>query len=309
MIWRGVAAIAVLALAGSARAQDVQFASDFSEPGGPFARHAAAAEPFELPPLPNGSSPDEVFDNPNWTAPIDRDVVESDLTATGLIARPNCWYLRLDAYAWSEKLAHYEVISESGPLITLGYARRLGQSRYRFEIFGGGADFNLKIPTGGGTFRYHESNAVSYIGGRLEYDYLIEPPSWTRARLVLGGGTRLWNHSVDTGLLPGQDVSDFWWTFYPYVGIETREPTEPGLHFFGSARFGITPLTYERTSDVTLYPQCGITYQAELGVRGERLALSCFLESMTWNNSGTSKGVFQPDAAYATLGLRLALNY
>ena len=78
MAWRGVLAIAMLALAGSALGQDVQFASDFSRPDGPFARHAAAAEPFEVPTLPTGSSPDEVFDNPNWTAPIDRDVVEGE---------------------------------------------------------------------------------------------------------------------------------------------------------------------------------------------------------------------------------------
>ena len=29
-----------------------------------------------------------------------------------------------------------------------------------------------------------------------------------------------------------------WWTFYPYIGLETRESSEPGPQFFGSVRVG-----------------------------------------------------------------------
>lgn len=109
-----------------------------------------------------------------------------------------------------------------------------------------------------------------------------------------------------------------WWTFYPYVGLETRESDEPGWKFFGSVRFGLTPLTFQSINfpvtddycvNTSLYPRCGVTGKMELGVRFQRLAVSAYLEGFTWGESAESRGSLQPASRMLTIGGQLGYTF
>ena len=114
----------------------------------------------------------------------------------------------------------------------------------------------------------------------------------SRIRGVVGVGTRFWFRDLHDAVTPsGNPVGGYreeWWTFYPYVGLETKEPDEPGWSFFGSTRFGLTPLTYQHITDCvggfddTLYPRCGITAQAQFGVRYQRFWIGSYVEYANW---------------------------
>ena len=114
---------------------------------------------------------------------------------------------------------------------------------------------------------------------------------------------------------PVAGYQETWWTFYPYVGLETKDSDEPGLKFFGSVRVGATPLTYQYATyfDTTAWPRCGITGQLEAGVRYQRFSLSAFVEVMTWGASAVVQDAygdysFQPDSRMLTLGGQAQLH-
>jgi hypothetical protein len=119
--------------------------------------------------------------------------------------------------------------------------------------------------------------------------------------------------------LPDGDVAGYqetWWTFYPYIGLETKDSPEPGPKFFGSVRFGITPLTYQYATyfDTVVYPSCGVTGQMELGVRFQKFSVSAYLEAMTWGKSNVATDAygdssFQPDSRMLTIGGKLAYTF
>ena len=115
---------------------------------------------------------------------------------------------------------------------------------------------------------------------------------------VLGSRPPGRGHASD---VPVSGYQEIWWTFYPYVGLETRNSDEPGLQFFGSVRVGFTPLNfqyatltdpdYPRAGSV-VYPRCGMTGQMELGVRYQRFSASAFVEG--------SRGARRPSSATPT---------
>ena len=164
------------------------------------------------------------------------------------------WYFRQEAFYWNERSDGRDFVNEYGPLSTVGYLHRNGFERFRMELFGGtmAYDGGAQYDDGSGNEvyePYHQSNGTNYLGVRGEYDLLIEPACWSRVRAVVGVGTRFWIRDLHDAVTPSGDevygYQEDWWTFYPYIGLETKESDEPGWQFFASARFGLTPLTYQ----------------------------------------------------------------
>jgi hypothetical protein len=226
------------------------------------------------------------------------------------------WYYRLDTFYWNERGGGQDLVNEAGPISTIGYLHRYGCERLRFELFGGTVSYDgAAMYDDGTTEAYHQSIGTNYLGIRAEYDLLFEPVAWPRVRLLAGVGTRFWIRDLRDATTPtGNEVDGYqetWWTFYPYVGLETKESDEPGLHWFGSARFGVTPLTYQHATyfDTTVYPRCGLTGRAELGVHYRQLSASAVLETMTWGESADVRGTFQPASRMLTIGGQLGYTF
>jgi hypothetical protein len=236
------------------------------------------------------------------------------------------WYYRLDYFHWNERLNGSDFVNEDGPLSTVGYLRRSGPERFRFEVFGGTVayDGGAQYVDDSGVYHtepYHLSNGTNYLGLRGEYDLLIEPAAWTNARIVLGVGTRFWLRDLRDVELPDMFVSGYqetWWTFYPYVGLETKVADPNALHFFGSVRVGLTAFTYQYadiadpyygTGGSVLYPRLGVTSQAEVGVAGRHFSLSAFTELMTWGESAVVRYSLQPASLMLTVGGRVGCTF
>ena len=198
------------------------------------------------------------------------------------------WYFRQETFHWNERLGGADFVNEYGPLSTLGYQHRSGIERFRFEIFGGTeAYYGAAQSDDGTTYPYNQSNGTNYIGLRGEYELLIEPAVWPQIRFVLGIGTRFWLRDLQDltgpdGTIYVSGYQETWWTIYPYIGVQTREPNDTGFHWIGSARVGLTAFTYQYAdfidlynyplnSDTVLYPRCGVTAQLKLGVQVPRV--------------------------------------
>jgi len=224
------------------------------------------------------------------------------------------WYTRVDYFHWNERLAGQDFVNEDGPLVTLGYLRRIGIERFRVELFGGDVHYGADIEFDDGTSEPLAST-TGYLGVRGEYDLLLQPDWWPRASFLVGLGTRLWVRDLRDETLPsGVPVVGYqetWWTIYPYLGIETRCAPGEATGLYGSARIGCTPLTYEHVTlfDVRLHPRTGVTGQLECGWRGRRLHLAGFFEAMTWAQSGAVRGVLQPESRLFTLGLKTGFSF
>ncbi len=259
---------------------------------------------------------------PDWAAPPQQPPVVATLPAAATVERPieSTWYFRQEAFYWNERSDGRDFCNEYGPLSTLGYLHRNGCERFRFELFGGTMAYD-----GGAQYYdannnliyepYHASNGTNYLGVRGEYDLLIEPACWERFRLLVGVGTRFWIRDLHDAVTPSGDqvfgYQEDWWTFYPYIGLETKESQEPGWQFFGAARFGLTPLTYQYASgfDTALYPKCGVTGKMELGVRVSHFSASAYLEAMTWAESAPNEDAFQPASRMLTVGGQLGYTF
>jgi hypothetical protein len=273
---------------------------------------------------PPGQDVSRTFSAPrqDWTAAPQQLPVVSTAPAPAVVERPveSTWYFRQEAFFWNERSDGHDFVNEYGPLSTVGYLHRNGCERFRMELFGGtmAYDGGAQYQDDGGNWiyePYRDSNGTNYLGVRGEYDLLIEPACWTRVRAFVGVGTRFWIRDLHDSVTPsGTDVygyQEHWWTFYPYIGLETKEPDEPGWHFFGSARVGLTPLTYQSAScsNTALYPRCGVTGKTEFGVRFQHFCLSAYLEVMTWGESAVAGDSFQPDSRMLTVGGQLGYTF
>jgi hypothetical protein len=262
----------------------------------------------------------------DWTTAPERPMVVSVAPDAPPVDSPitSTWYFRQEAFYWNERLDGHDFVNEYGPLSTLGYARRNRHERFRFELFGGTVAYDGGAQYWDGSYEpYHQSNGTNYLGLRGEYELLIEPACCPRVRAFAGVGTRFWIRDLRDAVTPsGNFVGGYqetWWTFYPYLGLETRDSEEPGWKFFGSMRFGLTPLTYQYVAfpvpdptfavNTALYPRCGLTGQLELGVRFQKCSVSAYIETMTWGESAESRNSLQPESRMLTLGGKLAYTF
>lgn len=224
------------------------------------------------------------------------------------------WYTRVDYFHWNERLDGADFVNEHGALVTLGYVRRVGRERFRFELFGGDVHYD-----GGAMFEDGTSEPLTattgYLGVRGEYDLLFEPDCLPAVSLLAGIGTRLWVRDLRGGTtssgIPVFGYQETWWSVYPYIGVEKRRAPGGLFEFYWGGRIGCTPINYQYATwfDVPVYPRIGITGQAEAGVRGDWLFLAAFFEAMTWSQSNVAQDSFQPDSRMLTVGVKAGVSF
>ena len=97
------------------------------------------------------------------------------------------------------------------------------------------------------------SSHTNYLGVRGEYDLLFEPELLPSLTFFTGIGTRVWNRDLpDDFTASGTFVAgyqEFWWTVYPYLGMETRRDLHKGIEFYSMECLGLTAITLERAFD------------------------------------------------------------
>ncbi len=228
------------------------------------------------------------------------------------------WYTRIDYFYWGEQVDHRTFMQNNGAAPTLGWQQRHGRQRYRAELFGAKVDYSADL---GG---YDGSNVTNYLGLRAEYELMFEPENWERLSFFGGVGTRFFVRSIpDIFLAPtvvAVGYQESWWTFYPYVGAESRRKMNTNWEPYWRARIGLTAFTREHIADddVTLFPRPNLTGQIELGYRGPRWFVSAYSEVMAWSRSarvldyqggGTYYYVNQPNSQNVMLGLKSGWSY
>jgi hypothetical protein len=335
-IWRIAATIAVLSGSCTAWAADFDFHAQ--PPDGPEFGHPAdrdLASPTRLPPA-DGSPgpaarttsypmPGQIYGNPppgqaggpgNWSRLEGMAGGQRDLSGTVLfpVRLESTWYARVDYYHWNERLDGADFVNEDGPMVTIGYQRRVGRERFRFELFGGDIHYDGGAQYDDGTSE-PLSSRTGYLGVRGEYDLLFEPDCWPAVSLFVGFGTRLWARDLRDGVTDSGvyvwGYQETWWTVYPYLGLEKRRIPGGGPEFFWGGRIGCTPLNYEYVSwyGTALYPRIGITGQVEAGYRGQWLSLAAYFEAMTWSESAVAQGILQPASSMLTIGLKAGVTF
>lgn len=283
--------------------------------------------PYQQPTLgPASSSPAQAFGGPVLGTPVPGVVFPSDapakVTLPVELPRESNWYTRFEYFHWNERIHSVDFVNESGLLSTVGYARRNGSERCRLELFFGNVNYSGSSQSDDGDIPL--KGTTGYIGLRGEYDLLIEPLWLPEQIFVLGIGSRFWMRDLKDGVdAEGYLVTGYqetWWTMYPYIGIESKPYRGDGIQLYGSARFGLTPLTWEHATvlDVTLHPRLGVLGEAEIGLRGARWSLAGTVEVMTWSHSGSRvipsysddiMYAFQPTSQMFTAGVKAGFTF
>jgi hypothetical protein len=230
------------------------------------------------------------------------------------------WYTRIDYFSWTERLNGATFVKETGVLPSLGYMRRSGRERYRVELFGSKVNYKAAYLFDDG-FAVTDTSKTDYLGTRLEYDLMYEPERFPGVSFFGGLGSRFWIRNLPDDQIDATHAiigyQEVWWTFYPYIGMETRRTMSPDYEFFWRGRIGMVAFTYEHVSmdDVTLYPRQGFTTQLEAGVRGPHLFISANFEAMQFSQSATVDKLatdmqsMQPRSQLFLLGLKTGVSF
>ncbi len=228
---------------------------------------------------------------------------------------PATWYTRVDYFHWNEKILSTDFVNESGALFTVGYQRQIGIERFRGELFGGVVDYDGYGQFGNGTLETLKSN-TGYLGLRGEYELVLAPAAWQRHLEFLAGfGSRFWIRDLHDGTAddgtPVFGYQEDWWTFYPYLGMETNATLSSGLEFYTESRVGATVLTYDFASigDRPLWPTPSVMANAEIGIRGSRFYAAVRAEVMRWEDSPIVQDAYQPRSTMYTVGGRLGVMF
>jgi hypothetical protein len=102
-----------------------------------------------------------------------------------------------------------------------------------------------------------------------------------------------------------------WWTFYPYLGIESCDKLSNGLEFYAESRVGANVLTYEFASigDRPMWPTPGLVANVEVGLRGARFYAAARAEVMRWEDSPVVQDSYQPRSTMYTVGGRFGVMF
>jgi hypothetical protein len=235
-----------------------------------------------------------------------------------------CWYTRAEYFHWNERSGGTDFVNEAGALYTLGYTRQFGVERFRAELFGGQVNYqgyDMYQATSSSPIEYIPlSNNTDYLGLRGEYELVLAPAAWEgRAAFLVGFGTRFWIRGFPDGtdaqgnMVPS--IQETWWTFYPYLGLETHLPWGSNLEVYSESRVGATALTYQLSTVDTnpLWPQPGIMANTEIGLRGSHFFAAARVEVMSWSPSplvwGSSAQWNQPNSVMFTAGGRCGFMF
>ena len=230
---------------------------------------------------------------------------------------PASWYTRIDYFHWNERIGGQDFVNESGTLFTVGYQRQIGSERFRGEIFGGDVHYDGYGQLDDGSLETLTSN-TGYLGLRGEYEMVLAPAAWKgNAAFLLGVGSRFWIRDLHDGTDNAGDpvwgYQEAWWTTYPFLGLETHYWLTSRLDLYSETRAGMTAVTYEYAtagySDRPLWPRPGVLFNAELGLRGERLYLAARAEVLSWEQSSEIQGTLQPHSVMYTVGARLGYMF
>ena len=311
-LWRAIFAGSFLTMAATAIAQDWirQPYPGFEPLPAPFVPAVTPLEP-EMP-----AAPTEPIASVAPAAPLRP--VNAAIAADAPSALPvqSTCYTRIDYFHWNERVAHQDFVNENGPLVTLGYLRRVGNERFRGEFFESSVSYKSSFERHDGTIEEVRSH-TNYFGVRGEYDVLFDPGWLPPATLFAGIGSRFWfRHFPDADTLSGRTrvfgYLETWWTTYPYVGIQRRRAIgSSDVELFASGRVGATAANFQHVSliDVVLFPKLGITSQLEIGVIGPRFFLTGYSELFTWGQSSGVRQSYQPASSLVTVGLRTGIVF
>jgi hypothetical protein len=225
------------------------------------------------------------------------------------------WYTRVEYFHWNERIGGTDFVNEDGSLFTLGYQKQYGIERFRAELFGGDVHYAGYSQDANGNLETLPSN-TGYLGLRGEYELVLAPATWQGRLAVLGGlGTRFWIRDLHDGSDAAGDpvygYQETWWTMYPYLGLESHIRLGSDLELYSEARGGVTALTYQFVSinERPLWPGVGLFTNAEIGLRGPRYFVAARAEVMSWTQSSTIQGSFQPQSVMYTVGGRLGITF
>src|SRR4029079_15437273 len=87
------------------------------------------------------------------------------------------------------------------------------------------------------------SNLTNDLGLRGEYELMWEPKAMPRTSLFAGIGTRFFVRStpdIIVGSMLVDGYQESWWTFYPYLGSETRRRMKSEWEFYYRWHVGFT---------------------------------------------------------------------
>ena len=249
------------------------------------------------------------------TGPANPVCVPPDITMPALGNRliESTWYTRVDYFNWNELIPGSDDVNEYGTLLTFGYMRRVGIERFHAAVFGATMIYKGSSESDNGDGTYTDeplTSATGYLGVLAEYDLHIEPDWCPNLSFFVGVGTRFWIRDLKDGVTDYGDTSwgyqEYWWTFYPYLGLEKKRSLDGNWEFYYAARIGCTAMTYQYATwgGVPLYPKASLTGQLECGLRGRSLFVSVFTEVFSWGHSDAVEGYFQPDSRQFTIGLK-----
>ena len=221
------------------------------------------------------------------------------------------WYTRVDYFHWTERYHARNLLDEQGPLFTLGYTHQWGDMRVRAEIFGGDVQYTGAAQYPNGT-TIPLTNRTIYYGGRAEYDFFCNLRNHPWIQLFFGLGIRCWDRDLpnsNAGGVPVQGYNETWFTFYPYIGFETRRDPTRAWEFYGRARIGVLAWNFNYAGGDMLYPRPGVTALLEEGVRIRNFTLTGWAETFGWARSGVHDGYLQPNSTMLTVGVKAGWTY
>ncbi len=140
-------------------------------------------------------------------------------------------------------------------------------------------------------------------------------PGTRRLEFLAGFGSRFWIRDLHDGTAddgsPVFGYQEDWWTFYPYLGLQTNSALGSGLEFYTESRVGATVLTYDFASigDRPMWPTPSVMANAEIGLRGARFYAAVRAEVMRWEDSPIVQDAYQPRSTMYTVGGRLGVMF
>ena len=225
------------------------------------------------------------------------------------------WYTRVDYFHWNERYHSNNIADESGPLYTLGYTRTGGDMRFRAEIFGGVATYRGFGEESNGTF-LPVNGQTTYFGGRGEIDFFCNMRNHPCTLFFFGLGVRCWDRQLPSATVNGinfQGYTETWFTFYPYVGLETRYDPAKLWQFYGRTRIGVTAWNFNDAAAGGGRRNALSASRRERAL-GRRRALNQwlitgYLETFGWARSGSHDGYLQPQSTMITVGVKAGWIY
>ncbi len=107
-------------------------------------------------------------------------------------------------------------------------------------------------------------------------------------------------------------MNETWFTFYPYIGFESRRDLSKAWEFYGRTRIGVLAWNIDDVTtspSVVLYPRPGVTALLEEGVRIDNWLVTGYVETFGWARSGVHDNFVSPATTQVLAGVKAGFNY